>query len=650
MTHRFEIERIGELSPDAQDLLFARLRKRAPAEAGERIVRRADRGETAPLSFAQERLWFLDQMRPGDPAYGISTALRLSGPLAVAVLARSLEEIVRRHEALRTTFRILEDRPLQVVEPSFQVPLSVIDLERLAPDERERQVRELAWRASRFRFDLERGPLLRACLLRLAPTEHVLLLDLHHIVSDGWSMGVLVQEAAALYRELSAGRPSPLPELPFQYADFALWQRNWLSGDRLTRLVDEWRRRLTGLTFMELPLDHPRPAVQTSNGGLISFSVPAPVTAGLRRIAEESGATLFMTLLATFATLLYRYTGQTDVAVGFPIANRNRAEIEGLIGLFMNVVILRGDLAGDPVWRDLLQRVANVALEAYAHQDLPFERLVEELQPERSLSHNPLVNVLLILQNAPLELRLGPDLSLAPLDLHNGTAKLDLSLTLLEGPGGLAGALEYSRDLFEPATVERLAGHFVNLLGAVVAEPGTRISDLPLLAGSERDQLLRAARDTRTSYRSEALLHQLFEEAAVANPQGTALICGPLRLTWAELDARANQIAHHLRAQGAGPESLVGVCLERSADLVAALLGILKAGAAYVPLDPLYPAERLSLMTEDARIPLLLRAAGSPGNLQLPGLRVLGLEAESSAIDRRSRQSLEVAGHPDQLA
>ena len=564
MTYRSEIERIGELSPGAQDLLFAQLRKRAPETAGERIVRRADRGENAPLSFAQERLWFLDQMRPGDPAYSISLALRLSGRLRVAALRRSLEEVVRRHEALRTTFRVVDDRPVQVVGPAFPLPLPLVDLAGLAPGERERQVRELAWQASRAGFDLERGPLLRARLLRLAPTEHVLLLGLHHIVSDGWSMGLLVQEAAAVYAEISAGRPSPLPELPIQYPDFALWQRAWLSGDRLARLLDGWRRRLAGLPFLELPLDHPRPAVQTSNGGRLPFSVPAPVAAGLQRIAGESGATLFMTLLAAFATLLHRYTGQTDLAVGSPIAGRNRAEIEGLIGLFMNVVVLRGDLTGDPAWRELLQRVAGVALEVYAHQDLPFERLVEELQPARNLSHNPLVNVLLGLQNAPVGRELGESLSLTPLDLHNGTAKLDLFLSLVEGPEGLAGSLEYSRDLFEPATIERLTGHFVNLLGAVVEAPGTRISELPLLSERERDQLLHQANATHAPYRSDALMHRLFEEQAAATPQATALICGSLRLTWAELDTRANQIAHHLRAQGAGPETLVGVCLERS--------------------------------------------------------------------------------------
>jgi amino acid adenylation domain-containing protein len=560
-----------------------------------------------PTSFAQQRLWFLAEFEPESPAYSIPAAYRLSGPLNVPLLAQSLNAIVRRHEALRTTFAAVDGQPLQVVAPHRPLTLPVVDLRGLPDGAKEDQAMRLATEDVRSPFDLAHGPLFRATLVQLAEEEYVLLLNMHHIVSDGWSMGVLIQELTALYKAFSAGNPSPLPELPIQYADYAVWQRQWLQGDVLQQQLSYWQRQLGGSpSVLELPTDRPRPPAQTYRGTRQSLLLPKPLTDALRALSQREGVTLFMTLLATFQTLLQRYTGQDDLLVGSPIANRKRAEIEGLIGFFVNTLVLRTDLSGNPTFRELLRRVREVALGAYAHQDLPFEQLVEELQPERRLSHSPLFQVMFSLQNAPRQALYLPSLTLTPLTLGSGTAKFDLTLSLVEEASGLVASWEYNTDLFDPATITRMGGHFQTLLAGIVADPMQRLSDLPLLTAAERRQLLIEWNRTTTEYPKHRCLPQLFEAQVAHTPDATAVVFGDQQLTYRELNARANQLAHHLQKLRIGPEALVAICLERSLAMVVGLLGTLKAGAAYVPLDPTYPRERLAFMMADAQASVLL--------------------------------------------
>ena len=555
-------------------------------------------------SFAQERLWFLDRMGEGGTAYNLPVALCLRGgldPLKVTALAAALSEVARRHEALRTTFRAYgSGRPgvAQVIAPPGPVPLPVVDLRRL-PDAAAAG-RRLAAAVAGRRFDLERGPLLRALLLRLADEDHTLVLAMHHIVSDGWSMGVLVREVAALYDAFAAGRPSPLPELAVQYADFAAWQRERLQGEALAAQLAFWRAALAGLPpVLDLPTDRPRPAVRGGRSGRLAFRVPAG--AAVQGCARGAGATLFMALLAAFQTLLARWSGSDDVAVGSPIANRNRAETEPLIGFFVNTLVLRGGLGGSPSFGALLRRVRETLLDAYAHQDLPFEKVVEELRPERALSHSPLFQVMLILQNAPLALPRLAGLGLAVEEIAGETAKLDLTLSLAEDEGGLRGQLEYDRDLFDGTTAERLLGHYLTLLAAAVAAPERRAAELELLPAAERAQLLGEWNDTAAPFRRDLCLHERFAAQAARTPRAVALVWGEERISYADLARRANRLAHRLRRLGVGPESRVGVALERTPELVAALLAVLAAGGAYVPLDPAYPRQRLAFLLADAQ-------------------------------------------------
>ncbi len=622
------------------------------------------RDQPLPLSFAQQRLWFLDQLEPGSASYNLPEAVRLTGALNVGALERALNEIVRRHEALRTTFTLTADgRPLQVIAPALTLALAVTDLSALPAPQREAEATRLATAEAQRPFDLAAGPLVRAGLLRLAAAEHILLLTLHHIVGDDWSSSVLTQELAALYDAFSHGRPSPLPDLRLQYADFAAWQRGWLQGEVLETQLGYWRRQLAGAPpVLELPTDRPRPAVQTFNGAYQSFTLPASLTRQLKAFTQREGATLFMTLLAAFAALVQRYSGQTDFTIGTPIANRNRADIEGLIGFFVNTLVLRADLSGAPSFRQLLQRVRETALGAYAHQDVPFEMVVDALHPQRNLSHAPLFQVMFALQNTPLgavTLSAGTaPLSLAPVEAHSGTAKFDLTLFMVEEGETLSGALEYNTDLFDAATITRLAGHFQNLLAALVAEPDRPVAQVPLLSEAERRQLVVTWNQTDAPFPDHLLVHQLFEQQAALTPQALAAVDATTALTYAELDARANQLAHHLQALGVGPETLVGLCLTRSTAVPIAILGVLKAGGAYVPIDPGYPAERIAFMLQDTRAPVVLteaglwsRAAQSLGaHLQLPGFRVLCLDADWPLIAQAPAAPPPNRATPDSLA
>jgi natural product biosynthesis luciferase-like monooxygenase protein/amino acid adenylation domain-containing protein len=596
-------------------------------------LRPCPRGAGLPLSFPQERLWVLHQMEPENVAYNLSAVMRLRGALDRPALERTLREVVRRHEALRTVFPSAGGSAAQVVQPPAAVPLPVADLKVLPEEAREAEMEQLAGEEVRRPFDLARGPLFRALLLRAGAEEHVLVLTMHHIISDGWSRGVLYREVAALYDALAQGHPSPLPEPEIQYADFAAWQREWLQGDVLERSLAYWQRQLGGsLPLLDLPTDRPRPPMQSFRGATLHFALPAEALRPLRSLGLETNSTLFMTLLAAFQTLLHRYSGQDEVIVGSPIAGRTRVETEGLIGFFVNTLALRADLSGDPTFRDLLARVREVTLDAYAHQELPFEQLVDALNVPRDLSRSPLFQVMFVLQNTPTEPLQLPGLQVSQLEVDARAAKFDLTLSLTAREDGLAGAVEFNTDLFERATIDRMVGHFRTLLDAICEDPDRPISRLPILTEPERQRIALVWNDTGAEYARERCVHELIEEQAARTPEATALVHDGRTLTYRQLDERANQVANRLHALGVGPGTLVGVYMQRSLEMMVGLLGIHKAGGAYVPLDPAYPRDRVALMVEDSGLGVLLTEPRLARQLQSHGARLLTLDADLSAV------------------
>ncbi len=603
-------------------------------------IERVSRSGPLPLSFAQQRLWFIDQLEAGSPFYNSPAAVRLTGALDLTALGRTFTEVVRRHEVLRTHFAVAGGEPVQVIAEVDEVRVPVTDLSQMGGSERVAEVERLAREEAQRPFDLSRGPMLRVSVLRLGEGEHIVLLTLHHIVSDAWSMGVLVREVAALYRAYSQGEPSPLAELPVQYADYAAWQREWLTGDVLESQLSYWRGQLGGgLPVLELPTDHPRPSVQSYRGGQLSFTVGEEVTEKLKALSRREGATLFMTLLGAFQLLLMRYSGQEDVIVGTDIANRTRTELEALIGFFINQLVLRTDLSGDPTFEELIGRVREMCLGAYAHQDIPFEKLVEELQPERTLSHTPLFQVKFLLQNTPMESLDVEGLRLEALHSDSGAARFDLTVALTEYEGRLLASAQYNADLFERETIGRMCEHFRTLLAGVVADPQQRLSQLPLLSQEERRQILVEWNATAREYPREKCVHELFEEQAERTPEAVAVLADAEQVSYRELNERANQIAHHLRGLGVGPEVVVGVCLERSIEMVAALLGVLKAGGAYLPLDPKYPLERLAWMLEDSNVPLLLTQEQLSDHLPTHWGQTICLDSEWERITKQSAEN-----------
>ncbi len=609
------------------------------------------REEEIPLSFAQQRLWFLDQLLPDSPRYNIPCALRLQGRLDRPALEHAWQRLVQRHEVLRTRFESRAGQPRQVIEANGSLPLLTFeDLRPLNAAEREAEVlRRAQYEASRP-FDLSRGPLLRVWLWQLSEEDHVLLVNLHHIISDGWSMGVLVREVSLLYSAFCAGQDDPLPPLSIQYADYAIWQRSWLSGEALEQQLRHWREQLAGVQVLELPTDHPRPAIAAGRGAAIDVHLPKSLSAGLKQLCLEQEVSLFMLLLSAWQVLLSRWTGQTDVVTGSPIANRTQRQTEGLIGFFVNTLAFRSDLSGDPRFSDLLRRVRERTLAAYAHQDLPFEQLVDALQLERDLSRESLVQVMFAWQNAPqAALELG-ELHWEMLPLEQTTSKFDLTLSLSESAEGLSGSLEYRTDLFERPTIERMAGHLQTLLEGIVSAPERRLSELPLLTGKERQQLLVEWNDTAADYPRDKCIHQLFEEQVRRTPDAVAVVFEDRELSYAQLNAQANQLAHYLRQLGVGPEILVAICVERSLEMVVGLLGILKAGGAYVPLDPDYPAERLAFMLEDTRSPVLLTQQALRERLPVNNAQVVCLDADWPEIAQRSEANLLTQANADNLA
>jgi amino acid adenylation domain-containing protein len=603
------------------------------------------------LSYAQQRLWFLNQMTPGSTAYNIPSAMRLRGTLDVPALTRALNEIIRRHEALRTTFEVTESEPVQVIAPALALTIPLVELVAVDASEREAELQRLIGEESVQVFDLARGPLLRAKLLRVEEHDHVLLLTLHHIICDGWSMGLLVQELAALYEAYTGGQESPLAKLPIQYADYGRWQREWLQGEVLAGQLSYWKEQLAGApAVLQLPTDRPRPVVRTFRGKQQVVSFSPDLSSALKAFSREEGVTLFMTILGAFQTLLFRYSGEEQITIGSPIANRNRAEVESLIGFFVNTLALRTDLSGDPSFRELLQRVKEVALGAYAHQDVPFERLVEELQPERSLSHTPLFQVMLVLQNAPTERLQLPGLSLETLAVEIETAKFDLTLSLAEEDQQLEGRLEYNTDLFEAGTIQRMVNHLEVLLTSVVTNPEQRLSALQLLTPAEREQVLVEWNKTAAEYPQEKCVHELFEAQVECRPDAPAVVYADQQVSYRELNERANQLAHYLQSLGVGPEVIVGLCIERSIEMMVGLLAILKAGGAYLPLDPAYPQERLAFMVADANVSVLLTQAHLRDSLPPHAGHIFCLDSDGPLLAHYSRLNPSTAPNGDNLA
>ncbi|HEC84378.1 MAG TPA: amino acid adenylation domain-containing protein [Thioploca sp.] len=618
------------------------------------------RDEELSLSFAQQRLWFITQMEGKSAPYNEFFEVNIKGPLKVAVLAQSLTEIVKRHEILRTSFPTKDGRPFQVIAPTQAVLLPVVDLRSLPEPEQRNNVRQLAIEDIQRPFDLVTGPLLRVSLLRLPDIEtdhgnlmsnHVMRLTIHHIIADGWSKGVIIRELSILYTAFSQDQPSPLSPLPIQYADFAHWQRQWLTGELLETQLNYWRQQLADVpALLELPTDRPRPPLQTFRGNSQLFEINQELKQQLTQLSQQSGTTLFMTLFAAFVTLLSRYSGQEDIVVGSPIANRNRHEIESLIGFFVNTLVLRTHLSGNPSFIDLLAQVKQVALDAYAHQDVPFEQLVEVLQPERNLSHSPFFQVIFILQNAPMANLELPGLSLSINETEYATAKFDLTLSLEETAQGIKGQIEYNTDLFDATTITRMMGHFQTLLEGIVTHPEQRLSELPLLTEAERHQLLVKWNDTATDYPAEQCIHQLFEAQVEKTPDAVAVVFENQQLTYQALNARANQLAHYLQTLGVKPETLVSICLERSLEMVIGLLGILKAGGAYLPLDPVYPSARLAFMLEDAGVPVLLTQSSLTEGLPNTTAQVVCLDVEAEALSQLSAVNLRSGVEPTNLA
>ncbi len=621
--------------------LAKEIEKATKADLGLEIppIKPISRTADLPLSFAQQRLWFLAQLEPDSPFYNIIDAVHLQGQLNLAALEQSFHEILRRHETLRTNFKTIEGQPVAFISSVTSQLLTVIDLAELPANQRETKVKQLALAEAQQPFNLETDTLLRVKLLRLGEQEYVILLTMHHIVSDGWSTSVLVHELATLYKAFSNGQPSPLPELPIQYIDFAAWQKQWLTGEVLESQLAYWRQQLDGApAVLELPTDHPRPAVQSFRGATYSFRLSPEQTVALKNLSQQEGSTLFMTLLAAFKTLLYRYTGNNDIVIGSPIANRNHREIEGLIGFFVNTLVLRTDFSGNPSFRELLRRLREVALGAYAHQDVPFEKLVEKLQPQRNLSHTPLFQVMFVLQNAhSLEIEL-PGLTLSTLESDSGTAKFDLTLYMAETASGMIGSVEYNTDLFEPQTIQRLAEYYQRLLSGIVANPEQRLEDLPLLSEAEQQQLLVEWNDTEAEYPQQCI-HQLFAAQVERTPDAVAVVFQDEQLTYTQLNQRANQLAHYLQKLGVKPEVLVGICLPRSVEMLVGLLAILKAGGAYVPIDPAYPQQRLALMLEDAQVSLLLTQQHLLEKLPAHQARVVCLDSDRSSIAQESQDN-----------
>lgn len=644
---------VAALSPQQRTILELMLKEKRAAAAVPRptIETQSRQTNTFPLSFGQQRLWFVQGLAPDSYVYNIPQALRFKGELNVNALEAAINEIVRRHEILRTTFIVREAQPVQVISSPQSFTLPVDDLRGLAPEAREPEAMRLATAEAQFIFDLEKGPLFRMRLLRLADDDFVFLVCMHHIVSDGWSVGVFYRELEALYTAFLEDKPSPLAELPLQYADFACWQRKTLQGEVLDRQLGYWRDQLSqSLAPLELPTDRPRPSVQTFVGATESKVLPKYMTRALEEISRESGTTMFMTMLAAFQTQLYLYTSRRDIVVGTATASRTRVEIEGLIGFFTNTLVMRTDFSGNPSFQEILAQVRETSLNAMAHSDLPFEKIVEELEPKHDLSYSPLFQVGFLYEEAPAQPFKLPGLRAGTFDVDEGAAKWDLSLALTDNPQGISAYLEYNKDLFEAATIKRMLGHFEHLLEQIIKNRNVKLSELCLLTEPEWNQLVVQYNATRQEFPYEVCFHNLFEQQVERSPAALALCCGSEELSYAQLNAKANQLAHHLIAAGVGPEKRVALCLERSPMMVIALVAVNKAGGAYVPLNEHWPPNRIQFILDDADVCAVLTQESFqhllPADVKFP---IWSLDTEWPSISNNSQENPAPRAHYDNL-
>jgi len=589
-----------------------------------------DRNGDLPLSFAQQRLWFLDQLTPGNTQYNIVRAFHLIGELNLAALERSATEITRRHEVLRTTFDKVDGKPVLRISAPEEINFPITDLRSHGKKNAMDEAKRSAEQEYLTPFNLKTRPLFRCKLFRIADDEHVFVAAVHHIASDGWSMGVLYRELGELYKAFSSGQTSPLADLPFQYADFAAWQRQWLKDDVLERQLSYWRKHLANLSPLGLMTDHARPSMQTYRGARESIMLPKEISNALVEFSRRQGATPFMTLLAAFSILLHKYSGQNDIAAGSPIANRNRADIEGLIGFFVNTLVMRINVSGALLFRELLSQVKSTALEAYQHQDAPFENLVEELAPERDMSRNPLFQVLFAFQNAPAPLLEMGNLTSSLLKTDALTTRFDLETHLWIEEKGLNIWLIYNTDLFESKTIRRMLGHFANLLNEIAENPERTVSELRIMDGQETRSIIKDLNPTYVNYPNTKPVNRMFEDQAKLAPGAIAVVHGDESLTYEELNKRANRLANYLKSKGVGPGESVGICLNRSLAMTVGVLAVLKTGGAYLPLDPAYPKDRLALMLDDAQAPALLTQKSFLDNLPESNAEIICLDVDES--------------------
>jgi amino acid adenylation domain-containing protein len=633
---------IHHLTESEKRALLARLMK---GRAGSELKK-------YPLSYNQQRIWFMDQFAPGSAAFNIHQALPLKSVLNIPALERSLNEIVRRHESLRTTFATVDDEPVQLVTPELRVPLPIVDLRGLPAGEHEAEVLRLATLDALTPFELASGPLIRAKILALAIDSYVLLLTIHHIVSDGWSMSIFFKELTALYTAYVLGMPPALPELPIQYGDFAAWQREQLGGEAMEAELRYWRERLADVPVLQLPTDRPRPIIQTSHGAYHLLRLSRPLTDSLKQLSKHERATLFMTLLAAFKALMFSYTGQADLTVGTYISNRGRAEVENLIGFFVNTLVLRANLSENPTFREVVRRVRATCVEAYSHQEIPFPMLVADLRPARDLSRNPLFQIVFQLFNDPtLGAHVGPSQPDEPvIKVEDRTSQFDLAVNMWETQDGLRAKVEYNTDLFDEATVVRIAEHFGNLLEDVAANPDRRLAEMAVQSEVECRLQLETWNQTDRVLPLDRGVTALFEEQVARRPSATAFLCDGHALTYDELNRRANRLARHLIGLGVGPEVIVGVRLERSFDLVVAMLAVWKAGGCYLPLDTGYPAERLAFMVEDSQARIVVTRSQGAERAGAGGVRTVDPGADADAIARQDDTNVPGAARPRALS
>jgi amino acid adenylation domain-containing protein len=639
------------LSPVQQALLDQRLKGTTAGRVNYPEIPKRRHRDSAPLSFAQRQMWVIDQMTPGNPAYNLPNGYRICGPLDLAALERSVNEIIKRHEVLRTTFAVHDGEPLQRIHPDLNIKIEVTTLDHLTPEEREARLQALASEESIRPFDLSRLPLIRVSVFRLRDSEHVLIINLHHIAADGLSIGLLLGELDRFYRAFTRGADPRAPELVVQYADFALWQRQMLADEAdLTSQIEFWGRQLGGtLPVLELPADRPRPALQSFNGSNVFFNIRAPLVQNLRLLGAREGCTFFMTLLAAFQVLLQRYSGADDIVIGTPVAMRTAPDVEPLIGNFLNMAALRCDLSDDPTFIELLSRSRDTTLNAFSNSDLPFEALMKHLKFARDSSRNPVFQVLLQVLSTPVP-RIG-DLEISPFHFDLKFAQFDLSLHLYEDAGRYSGRFEYCSDLFEAQTIRRLCGHYGNLLDAIAREPELKISMLPMLSNTERRQLVVDWNTTPGAHPSTALcLHQLIEEQAARTPDRAAVVFEQRMLSYGELNRRANQLAHRLTRMGVGPDVLVALFIERSLEMLVGIVGILKAGGAYVPIDPGYPEKRIGYILEDSNVSLVITQESLMDRLPSFAGESICLDGDWAEIGQESEENPVARAKPEHLA